>query len=257
MPFNYAHYRFACEQLKTVPFHVRSTVNKYRQLYDVGLHGPDIFMCGGSKLRRLSQMIHDQSGREFFPRVVRALRLEPSEKANAYLYGLLTHYCLDSCCHPFVNERAALGPAGHVEIESEFDRYLLELDGKVPTDSQDLSRHIRLDTEGCRVAARFYPPVTASQVGSCVSVMALFAKVLAIPKGPGRELMKKTLGITGEYLPRFFMTDGPNPRCAELNLPLMERYTQAQSRFEGMLRQLLAHMDHNAPLGAEFDGIFG
>ena len=254
MPFNYAHYRFAARLLPGIPKNVQSTVGRFRQLYDVGLHGPDIFMCRGPVLRKLSRKFHRQSGRDFFTRVVREIRLEPSEGALAYLYGLLTHYCLDSLCHPFVN--AQVGP-GHVEIESEFDRYLLEMDGKTPPHTQDLSRHIRLTPGGCETVARFYPPATAPQVQSCVWNMALFARVLATPEGKGRLLMQRTLGIADDRLSRFFMTVGPNPRCAGMNAQLLALYQQAEDRFPGMLQQLLEHLHHNAPLGEEFDPAFG
>ena len=255
MPFNYAHYRFASRLLADMPAEVCRTVGRFRQLYDVGLHGPDIFMCRGPKLRKLSRKFHRQSGREFFERVVRMLRLEPSEGGLAYLYGLLTHYCLDSMCHPYVNGQAALGPATHVEIEAEFDRFLLELDGKVPAYSQDLSRHIRLTPGQCETVARFYPPATRPQVSSCVFKMALFAKVLATPEGKGRVLMQKTLGVAD--LDRFFMLKEANPRCAGMNEQLLALYQKAEARFPEMLRQLLEHLHHNAPLGEKFDPICG
>lgn len=257
MPFNYAHYRFAAKRLAEAPQDVQRTVSRFRQLYDVGLHGPDIFMCRGPVLRKMSRKFHRQTGREFFGRVVRNLRLEPSEGGLAYLYGLLTHFCLDSMCHPFVNAQAALGEATHVEIESEFDRFLLELDGKLPAASQDLSGHIRLSPGECITAARFYPGATALQVQSCVANMALFAKVLATPEGKGRTLLMKTLGVADGRLPGFFMTDGPNERCAHLDVELLTLYNTAAKQFPTMLSQLQAHLHHNAPLGAEFDRIFG
>lgn len=257
MPFNYAHYRFAARLLNEAPDEVRRTVDRFRRLYDVGLHGPDIFMCRGPVLRKLSRKFHRQTGKEFFGRVVRSLRLEPSEGGLAYLYGLLTHFCLDSLCHPFVNEQSASGEATHVEIEAEFDRFLLELDGKLPPAGQDLSAHIRLTPRECAIAARFYPGANTLQVQSCVANMALFAKVLATPPGKGRDLLVKTVGLTGDELPRFFMTEAPNERCAHLDVELLTLYNTAAEQFPRMLAQLQAHLHHNAPLGAEFDKIFG
>ena len=43
MPSNYAHYRFAAHMLPLLPGDVRRPVQRYRRLYDIGLHGPDIF----------------------------------------------------------------------------------------------------------------------------------------------------------------------------------------------------------------------
>lgn len=255
MPFNYAHYRFAADRLRSAPPEYRQAVARHRRLYDVGLHGPDIFMCRGPALRALSRKFHHQTGAEFFTRAVRSLRLEAPEGGLAYLYGLLTHYCLDSVCHPFVTLQSTLGEAGHVEIESEFDRFLLELDGRVPPATQDLSGHIRLTPPEYATVSLFYPGTTPAQVGCCVSNMALFAKVLSVPENRGRRLLTKAAALPG--LDRFFKTDGPNGRCAHLNVSLLTLYHTAAAQFPDMLSQLQAHLRRNAPLGAEFEKIFG
>ena len=59
-----------------------------------------------------------------------ACKAATSDAARDYLFGLLGHYCLDSVCHPFVNRLVQSGEAKHVPLESEFERFLLELDGK-------------------------------------------------------------------------------------------------------------------------------
>ena len=43
MPSAYAHYRFGAQLLKRMPPDFCRTAQRFRQLYGVGLHGPDIF----------------------------------------------------------------------------------------------------------------------------------------------------------------------------------------------------------------------
>ena len=43
MPSTYAHYRFGVAMLPGLPGDVRRTIGRFRRLFDVGLHGPDIF----------------------------------------------------------------------------------------------------------------------------------------------------------------------------------------------------------------------
>ena len=43
MPSTYAHYRMGVALLPTMPADVRRTIGRFRRLFDVGLHGPDIF----------------------------------------------------------------------------------------------------------------------------------------------------------------------------------------------------------------------
>ena len=111
MPSGYAHYRFGTAFLPELPGDVRRTVQRFRGLYDMGLHGPDIFFYSGPLLKTnagfLGIKFHEQTGRAFFSRVCRMTRMEKSEAGLSYLYGLLCHYCLDSVIHPFVAEKVA------------------------------------------------------------------------------------------------------------------------------------------------------
>ena len=70
MPANYAHYRFGAQLLPKLPPEVRRPVGRFRQLYDMGLHGPDILffqsLLPGGKPR---DKFHAQTGKAFFERV--------------------------------------------------------------------------------------------------------------------------------------------------------------------------------------------
>ena len=43
MPTTYTHHRFGSECLAALPEELREAVQRYRGLYDTGVHGPDIF----------------------------------------------------------------------------------------------------------------------------------------------------------------------------------------------------------------------
>lgn len=261
MPSTYAHYRFGVEMLADMPADVRRSVQRFRRLYDVGLHGPDLFFYYNpvvkTRIGGLGSRFHDQSGQEFFTRVCRSLRLSPSEAGTAYLYGVLCHYCLDSICHPFVIEKTTGGPATHVELETEFDRFLLEADGKTPPCAQDLSPHIRLTPGECETAAAFYPSVTARHIRDCVRNMAFFTRLLAAPEGAKRDLLNKGMALAGHDVEGMLMPLGPNPRCADLDEPLLALYRKAAALYPILLGQIQAHMAYGAPLGPEFTANFG
>lgn len=42
MPATYAHYRFGTEVLEKLPQSLQETIQRDRELYDIGFHGPDI-----------------------------------------------------------------------------------------------------------------------------------------------------------------------------------------------------------------------
>lgn len=261
MPSTYAHYRFGANLLPTMPGDVRRTIQRFRRLYDVGLHGPDIFYYNllpiHSVARFLGARYHEQSGREFFQRACRAVRLERSEAVQAYLYGLLSHYCLDALCHPFVQEQADAGVASHFQIEAEFERFLLETDGKVPPCAQDLSPHLRLTPGEWETVAKFYPPTSPRTVRDSLQNMARFTKLLSAPPGARRSVVASTVSLFGGELADLMIPESPNPKCTHLNQALMARYAQAMEQFPGMLSQLQAHMTYSAPFGEEFLPIFG
>lgn len=261
MPSTYAHYRMGVALLPTFPADVRRTIQRFRRLFDIGLHGPDIFLYYNpvfpTAVGTLGSKFHRQTGREFFQRMCRVARLEKSEAAQAYIYGVLCHYALDSICHPFINAQAEQNHVTHGEIEAEFDRFLLERDGKTPPESQDLSPHIHLTPGECAMVAKLYPPVTAHQVQTSLRNMAYYVRLFAVPEGARRAILRK--GMDTLHLPvrKMLMHTGANPACAQLNAPLLEKYELAIAEFPEMFNQLQAHMTYNGVFGSEFTKIFG
>ena len=257
MPSNYAHYRFGAAMLSAMPADLRRCTTRFRQLYDMGLHGPDIFAyctpVPGRKTSALSSRFHSQTGAEFFSRVCRSLRLDPSEAGCAYLYGLLCHYCLDTVCHRYIAQASAACGVSLREAETEFDRFLLELDGKTPACAQDISLHMRLTPGECQTVARFYPGVRDFDVRDGVRNMALVTKLLA---GNSRPLLQKALKIAPGQAEAMVMSAKPNPRCAHMNEPLLALYQQAGELFVQQLLQLNAHLTYNAPLAEDFSSTF-
>lgn len=261
MPSGYAHYRFGTQLLPTLPGDIRRTIQRFRGLFDMGLFGPDFFYYSSPLLKSnagfLGIKFHEQTGKEFFNRVCRMLRLERPEAGIAYLYGVLCHYCLDSVCHPFVIEQAALGEATHVEIETEFDRFLLETDGKIPPCAQNICPNVKLTPGECDAIARFYPPATGRYVRDGINGMAMFYRLFTAPEGPKRKMLEAGMALAGKEFKGMLMTVKPNPRCQALDAPLMALYRQAEEMFPEMLRQLQAHMTYGAPFEEEFAAPFG
>ena len=261
MPSVYAHYRFGTQMLPEMPGDARRTIQRFRQLFDMGLHGPDIFFYSSPLLKTgaafLGTKYHEQTGEEFFARVCRSLRLMPSEAADAYLYGVLCHYCLDTACHPFVSAAAAKGEITHAQLETELERVLLERDGKKPACSYDLSGHIRLTPGECETVARFYPPASPANVKDSVKSMAYFTKLLATPEGMGRNVLEKGMRVVSKAHMGMLMAPKPLPLSAPYMSDLLALYDSAGEKFPEMLGQLQAHMTYSAPFGEEFKPTFG
>lgn len=254
MPANYAHYRFGKEVIPTLPAEARQVIQRFRRLYDMGLHGPDIFFYYNPFLTtasgQLGKKFHAMSGKEFFRHACAAAK---TEAGQAYLYGLLGHYCLDSLAHPYVKKHAEAGEARHVEMETEFDRFLLESEGRIPPQQQDFSAHMKLTRGECVTVAEFYG-TTPGVVLQCIRHMVLATRILATKK---RKVLEKLLKLTPASVSDQLMHETANARCEELTKGLQAYYSRALKRYPMLLEQLMAHMQTGDPLGDDFEPNFG
>lgn len=255
MPSIYAHYRFGAQLIPKLPPKVQRTIGRFRQLYDMGLHGPDIFEYQGTLLPgsgKLSSKFHAQTGKVFFERVCRNIRLRPSEGAMAYLYGLLAHYALDSLSSGYIARMADQEKLSVDVITTEFDRHLLLSDGKKPPHLQDLSGHMKLTPGECETVAAFYPRVSAGAVGKSVEHMASVTHLLALPQGSRRQWLDKGVRVLMPKVSGRVMPVRPNHACAALNPSLQRLYDMAADRYPLLLEQIHGHLRRNAPLGTDF-----
>ena len=70
MPSTYAHYVFGKRMLELFPEDVSAVVRADRQLYDIGLHGPDILfyyhVLTNNKVNAVGFGTHARPAKEFF-----------------------------------------------------------------------------------------------------------------------------------------------------------------------------------------------
>ena len=137
MPSTYAHRRFGADVLALLPDGLRATLEQHRELYDIGLHGPDLMFyykaLQSNPVNRLGNTMHEQKGEVFFTRARTVVENAPDKDAAlAYALGFVCHFALDSTCHPYVEAYVRESGVGHCEIETEFDNALMREDGLDP-----------------------------------------------------------------------------------------------------------------------------
>lgn len=258
MPAAYAHYRFGTQAMEQLEPAVRQQVSRFRHVFDMGVQGPDLFFYYDPLFRTaqgaLGNKFHAQSGEVFFSSAIRRLRLNPSEVGTVYLYGVLAHYCLDSTVHPFVNETVAAGEVRHVEMESEFDRFLLTKDGKVPAHVQDLSQYVGLSRGECVTVAGLYPGATAGGVRRGVGNMKRILKLLS---SRNRKTVETLVGVAGKTGKDMLIPRSQAPGSEERDEAMLALYEGALERYPVLARQLTALWKTGAELGPEFKPTFG
>lgn len=258
MPSNYAHYRFGSLVLEALDAPQRRKIQRFRRIFDVGLHGPDLLFYYNpfwkNATGQMGSQLHKHTGREFFTTACAALKESPSEMGTIYLYGLLGHFCLDSLCHPYVNEKHREGVVRHAELETDFDRHLLRLDGKIPPHLQCINEHMHLTRGECVTVSQFLAPATPAQISTSIRNMRIHTRLLSHKK---RALLESVLKLTNENVQDHVMAQKPNPRCEAHHPELMARYEQALRQYPAMLAELISHMENGTSLGENFDPIFG
>lgn len=259
MPACYAHYRFGAAVIPLLPEKIRSCVKRSRQVYDIGVHGPDIFFYHNPFVRtptvELGYAFHKYSGKDFFTGAARKVRLASSDRAIAYLFGVLSHYALDAHCHPLIVDWNREGISPHVATESEFDRFLLEKDGKIPPHRQDLSRHLHFTPKDLSVISNLYGVPRLKVAQSCENFIR-FTRILCPTGKISRDLVEKGIHLV-PGVKDFLIPAAPDPRCSHLDAVLLEQYEKAEAVFPELARQLAALLESGTPLSEAFDPIFG
>lgn len=261
MPTTYAHYRFGCDVLKTMPPELRTIAETHRTLFDFGVHGPDLlFYHGPLKKNPVSDIgyaSHDRTGRDFFTDAAQVLKSHSqSEKALAYLLGVLCHFTLDRESHPYVGQKEKTG-ASHYEIEASLDRYLLLKDGKDPM-HHHFTAHLHPSEEAAAVIAPFYPPLGTKQVLKAQTSMVFYLNQLASPPGLKRSILLKGLDILKkDSIKGMFITQAQNPKCPDSDEALYRCYENALALSQVLIPDFYQHVIKNTPLGSGFDHTFG
>lgn len=232
MPCAYAHKRFADGVLSELPREIRGEIMEYRELYDIGLHGPDILFYHSpvipDRVTRIGHATHERSGLEVFSEAAQVVKAHPGPMYRAYLYGYLCHFALDCMCHGYVNDFAKKRGVSHNEIEMEFDRYLTVSDGHDPL-RFDTAAHIVPSRRNAAVIAAFFPGVGAADVLRSLKTMKICLRALLAPTMPMRRAILGAFRVTGKYreLSGLVMSLEPGPVCRESSRRLLELYKMA------------------------------
>lgn len=203
MPSTYAHYRMGQQVRKMLRGHEKEVLEKYPQLYLIGLHGPDILFyykpLKSNAINKIGYELHDHSGQEFFERA-KKLILQKTDKDPylAYTYGVLNHFALDVNCHGYIEDKISASGISHGEIEVEFDRELMVRDKKNPV-TQLLTKHIVPSEENTRIISEFYPGTSMQEMQEALRGMIFYNNLLVAPSHIKRWGVCLLLKLSGNY----------------------------------------------------------
>ena len=263
MPTTYAHYKFGKEVISALPRPLRSTVENHRELFDIGLHGPDIlfyyYPMKRNTVNGQGYALHDKPADVFFRHGAEiAKAAEDSAAARAYLYGVICHFALDSECHPYVEKMIYESGISQSAIEMEFDRLLLKEDYMNPVRYLAV-KHIHPTKENGAVIAPFFEDLTADTVQKALKGMISYHKLLLAPGTVKRKILFAGMKVSGQYdsLHGMVMSLEPNPACKEYCRLLKRLFAGAVSLAAGLIIRYQKVLFEGDELPERFQRTFG
>lgn len=221
MPSTYAHYRIGQEVIHKLPANIQKIITHSKELYDIGLHGPDIlFYYHPLKMNSINSIgyrLHDEPGFIFFENAKEIIEQNfQDEKYLAYIFGFICHYVLDATCHKYIDEKINISGISHTEIEVEFDRYLMLLDHHDPI-RHHLTHHIISNNDYAKIISPFFYKTDAHHIKKALQSMKTYNDLLIAPSRIKRTMIYSLLKVTGNYkeMHGLLVNIHENPECKD------------------------------------------
>lgn len=234
MPATYAHYRAGQNVRRQVGAEAQRVIGAYPELYNIGLHGPDILFyyqpLTSNRVNRVGYAMHEKSGAAFFTYAAKVLKNHPGQEAYlAYVYGFLCHFALDVSCHGLIGEKMAESGLSHAEVEVELDRELLAMDGYDPV-RKKLTGHFIPSQKNAAVIEAFYPGVSAQEVYKALRGFVFYNDLLRAPSQIKRQTLFAAFRLAKCYdsMHGMIIRYEKDPRCADSTEKLVKLYGQGE-----------------------------
>ena len=258
MPAIYAHYCFGQQCLATLPVELKEICEKHIDIYNFGVHGPDIFFYSYSfynlSINKFGSKLHRVTGKEFFTNCKDALKTNsPYHDAMvAYTCGFLAHFTLDSHCHGYINELTEAGPLSHNMIESQYEAHLLRSQGN-PT-KVDRSFSLIPSKESAKAISQFFQ-YSDGEMYRVINGQKLFIHLLYSPSGIKKQILRAILKLAKNpgHIADLFLDKKEMPRCQTSNRKIDEMWQTASVDYPVIVKSFWDFVNHDTPLNELFD----
>lgn len=258
MPTTFTHDVFGKEVFSRLPEKMKNTIRQGKDLYRIGLHGPDIFFYYRpllqGKIYKIGHNMHYAVARGFFEKSAAEYQRDEDPRLAAYLLGFGCHYLLDSTCHPYVWAFEKEKGVSHAEIETELDRYFMERENRKLFSFCPASV-LNPTPENSRVIARAFPEAGEKAIYKAIKGQQWYDRLLVCRHPWKEKLILGCMKILGCYEPLEgqVMRRQKNPVCRESTDHLLGLYDQALQEAPGALENLYGCLKGEEKLSGRFD----
>lgn len=262
MPSTYAHYQFGKKVLEKLTASQKLCIENHRDLYDIGLHGPDILFyyrpIKKNDINDFGYFMHEQPARSFFEQARDKIsKLTSNEADLAYIYGFICHFALDAKCHPYVEKYVRENGVSHTTIEVEFDRYLLENE-KIDALKYPLSQHIHPSKKAGEIISCYFEKVTPSDVVEALKSMNFYHRLLHASNSAKRQILYTGMKLSGQDgFKEHIMAKKPQSSCDQSNHDLEKLLNHAIEDACLLIAEFEKNLWNHVPLSQKYDHTFG
>ena len=260
MPTTYAHWRFGVDCIETLPEDLKQIVLNNRELFDIGVHGPDVFFYDlrHPNIPKYGSTMHHNPAKGFFEHAAEVYNQYDDEKDAmlSYLLGFLSHYTLDSQCHAYINGKNYSNELlTHNKVESEYDGHLMRKDGRSVAQT-NRAESLKPDKHTAKVMARFFP-FSEKEMLRTSKAQRLIISALNCKSDLKRKAAEKILNRLKMYNYRDLIVQKDEmSECADSNLRIDKLKTYALEIYPDLTRQLMNLIREGKQLGPYFDHDF-
>ncbi|MBR0409684.1 MAG: hypothetical protein IJI25_01595 [Eubacterium sp.] len=254
MPTTYTHYVFGQEVKNLLPIKLQGLIEPLEDYYNIGVHGPDILFyyrafCK-NRINQYGVKVHKEPMKTFLDHAFTVFEDQPQKKAAfAYLAGFMTHFILDSTCHPYIRRRIRETGVCHAEIERDWDSVMMQRDHLNPV-SHLVARHIYPRPEYCRVIAPYYDLTPLQMKNSLMDMKLVLNHLFRSSFGVTSHLaaLTNSLFLRNYNYQHYFVKKNINPKNIDTIHHLDKLYAGCQKECAHMITSLyeaLARQDRS------------
>ena len=251
MPTTYTHFAFGKKVFELLDKDLRYELRPHMDYYNVGVHGPDILFYyhafRKNAVNRCGSRVHHEKAEVFF-RHAFSIYMEQTDQdrslAKAYLAGFMTHYILDSSCHPYINKRIRETGISHTEIETDLDSLIMRQAGLRPRRFHP-GLHLKPTWKMARLIAPYYDMSSRQILSSLLDMKFVVNHLFVSAYGIKRHFfnlvkrrVRPSLNMPNHYVkPR--INAGNRVTCQHL----LELYNGCTDECAEMIGRLCAALD--------------
>lgn len=266
MPTTYAHWRFGDRCIKTLPEELQEIINKNRNIFNFGVHGPDIFFyydcLKHNDVNQFGTDLHDIPFGETLKKIKPIYKtIEEKEAAVSYILGFVCHFTLDSYCHGYIERREEVSketskPTTHGILESQLDKYFLIKDGYDPF-KKKVTKTLKLSRQIGKVIGELFPEIGPDKAYKSISDQKFYLNLLKDSNNLKRDILKALMDAA--KAPQFkdlLLTTNDYPELEDAMLRLDKLFEKAIEHYPSLADSAIRYLERSTPLDAYFKNHF-